>query len=80
MVALRQQRSLDNAGVLGGKLAKDLRSTWKNSKEELKTLFGFASWTIGHAPMSAFTALNKHRKGRGLLALSRTRLHPQNRA
>lgn len=66
MVALRQQRSLDNAGVLGGKLAKDLRSTWKNSKEELKTLFGFASLDdLVNAPMSAFTGfLNKHRKGR----------------
>ena len=66
MVALRQQRSQDNAGVLAQTLNKELKSTWDAAAEELKTQFSLTSLDdLIQAPMTTFTGfLNRHRKGR----------------
>ena len=66
MVALRQQRSQDNAAVLAQTLNKELKSTWDAASDELKTQFALTSLDdLVQGQLTTFTGfLNRHRKGR----------------
>jgi len=66
MVALRQQRSQDNAAVLAQTLNKELKSTWNAASDELKTQFALTSLDdLVQGQLTTFTGfLNRHRKGR----------------
>ena len=65
-VALRKRRSLDRSQELMGVLFKDLKTTWENAPENLKTLFSLSSLEdLVNAPMNDFTGfLNRVRKNR----------------
>jgi len=66
MVSLRQQRSQDRSQELVSVLTKDLKSTWEEGEQSLKTLFSLNSLDdLVLAPMSSFTGfLNRVRGGR----------------
>jgi hypothetical protein len=56
MVYLRQQRSQDRSHELVSVLTKDLKSTWEEGEQSLKTLFSLTSLDdLVLAPMSTFT-------------------------
>jgi hypothetical protein len=56
MVNLRQQRSQDRSQELVSVLTKELKSTWEEGEQELKTLFELGSLEdLVVAPMSSFT-------------------------
>lgn len=56
MVNLRQQRSQDRSQELVSVLTKELKSTWEEGEQELKTLFELGSLEdLVLAPMSSFT-------------------------
>lgn len=65
-VALRQKRSQDKGQELMGTLFRDLKTTWDNSPDNLKTLFSLSSLDdLVNAPMNDFTGfLNRVRKNR----------------
>ena len=65
-----------------GVLFKDLKTTWENAPENLKTLFSnLILEDLVNAPMNDFTGfLNRVRKNReGFLDVPRSRLSPQGR-
>lgn len=66
MVSLRQQRSQDRSHELVSVLTKDLKSTWEEGEQSLKTLFSLNSLDdLVLAPMSSFTGfLNRVRGDR----------------
>lgn len=66
MVSLRQQRSQDRSHELVSVLTKDLKSTWEEGEQSLKTLFSLTSLDdLVLAPMSSFTGfLNRVRGDR----------------
>jgi hypothetical protein len=66
MVEVRQQRSQDRSQELVSVLTKDLESTWKEGKQDLKNLFSLSSLEdLVLAPMSSFTGfLNRVRGNR----------------
>jgi len=56
MVNLRQERAQDRSQELVSVLTKELKSTWEEGKQELKTLFSLTSLEdLVLAPMSTFT-------------------------
>jgi hypothetical protein len=66
MVSLRQQRSQDRSHELVCVLTRDLKSTWEEGEQSLKTLFSLNSLNdLVLAPMSSFTGfLNRVRGNR----------------
>jgi hypothetical protein len=66
MIEVRQQRSQDRSQGLVNVLTKDLKSTWEEGKQELKTLFSLTSLEdLVLAPLSSFTGfLNRVRGSR----------------
>ena len=66
MVNLRQQRSQDRSQELVNVLTKELKSTWVEGEQSLKTLFSLTSLEdLVLAPMSSFTGfLNRVRGNR----------------
>jgi len=66
LVNLRQERAQNRSQELVGILTKELKSTWEDGKQKLKTLFSLTSLEdLILAPMSSFTGfLNRVRGGR----------------
>ena len=64
--ALRLRRNKDRSHEMVGTLLKDLKTTWKDAPDNLKTLFNLQSLEdLIHGPMSDFTGfLNRVRGGR----------------
>ena len=83
-VALRKRRSLDRSQELMGVLFKDLKTTWENAPENLKTLFSLSSLEdLVNAPMNDFRLHGVPEQGqkepRRVLNVPRSRLSPQGR-
>jgi hypothetical protein len=66
MIEMRQQRSQDRSQKLVSVLTKELKSTWEEGEQELKTIFELGSLEdLVLAPMSSFTGfLNRVQGGR----------------
>ena len=65
-VAIRQQRNTDRSKEVIGILIADLKSTWEQSDQELRTQFSINSLEdLVESPLNIFTGfLNKVRSGR----------------